>query len=148
MKTFHSNTLFLAVTGSILLLSIGISEAQSYRGKVKLRGVLVQRGQITEMSVNLEADRMVASNGDEIRMNAGGFYSRDSADVTGKYRGYLKRITSEYGNVKRQRQNNRVTVSRRAITFRDGRIRLRRPLNVNRPGRHRLRGEGRFTVRA
>ncbi|MCG8603337.1 MAG: hypothetical protein MI807_24550 [Verrucomicrobiales bacterium] len=147
MKTFSPSPILLACLSGALLLLPHSSEAQLYKGKVTLRGTLVQRGQITDMSVKLKGDPLTASNGDQIRMNAGGLYSRKSPVATGKYRGRLKRITNEYGDVERKKQKNRIRVSKRRIKFKDGKIRLKKPLRVNGPGRYRLRGQGMFKVR-
>lgn len=138
--------LSLAVASAVSL-STAFVTAETYRGKVNLRGVIVQRGETSEMIVKLSGPNLVASNGRIARMNAGGFYSINGTKSTGKYKGYLKRITNEYGDVVRKRQKNRIRVSSRTIRFKDGKIRLKKRLRVQEFGRTRIRGEGKFVIR-
>lgn len=146
----------LSPTSSLALLALACalpaipqqSSADVFRGKVTLRGVLVSRGQITDISANFRSDRMVSSEGQEIRMNGGGLYTLNSAIPTGTYKGRTKRITNNYGTIRRVSQKKPIRVSRRSITFPDGRIRLSRPINVTGAGRYRLKGTGRFRVNA
>jgi hypothetical protein len=146
----------LSPTSSLALLALACalpavpqqSSADVFRGKVTLRGVLVSRGQVTDISANFRSDRMVSSAGREIRMSGGGLYTLNSANPTGTYSGRTKRITNKYGKIRRVNQKKPIQVSRRSIVFPDGRIRLSRPINVTGAGRYRLKGTGRFRVNA
>lgn len=134
---------------SALLFSVQPLSAETYRGKVSFRGNILIRGQFADLSIrSLEGIGLKDSEGNELKWRATGLASGlTMGSPLGTYKGKLRSASSL--GLERDRDVLRRTfrVSGRTIRLKEGRIRLSRRIGPG-AGTYRLRGKGKFTVKA
>lgn len=149
MANFPSRFIFAAIA-SVALLPASVSKvsAEVFTGRVILRGSIVYKADTTEIAASLKGVGLSATSGDQINYNAGGVFASGSTKYLGSYSGKLRTIANNQGTIVRKKQLRPIRVTRRKIRFKDGVIRLKRPIRARELGTYRIRGRGFFKVSA
>lgn len=150
MTTYFSFRFFFPAIVSATLLAASVLQvsAETFRGRVDLRGSITYRGVANDIVVRISGTGLKASNDLETNYNASGLFESAGSDYLGSYSGTLRTVANNQGKVVRKKQRRPIRVSRRKIRFTDGTIRLKRPLRDRGLGKYRLRGRGIFRVSA
>lgn len=133
------------VLGASLLLLVPSSQAETYRGKVRLNGSVQSAARPSSLSFVMTG-RLTSPKSDQVATVTGGGLFRSTGDTVTDttFTGPLKINVNVAGKITRSRELTAVTVGRRSISFPGGRVRLARPINPNLSTKQRIKGKGNY----
>lgn len=132
--------------GAGFILLAPASQAQTtFRGDIRLRGSIQNEAKPGSLTF-IMTGRMTSPKSDEVATVTGGGLFRSTTDAidNATFTGPLKVNVNVAGDTTRTRENGRVTVSRRTITFPGGKVRLDRPVSPGLVTKQRIKGKGSF----
>jgi len=144
VKTISPLSASLLLGASILLLAPA-SQAETFRGKVLLRGTIQNEAKPGSLSFVMTGRLTSPKSNDVATVTGGGLFrsTTDAIDNT-TFTGPLKVNVNLAGKISRSRDRVTIKVNRRSITFPGGTIKLDRPINPNRVTNQRIKGKGDF----
>lgn len=132
--------------GAGLILAASAAQAQTtFRGDIRLRGSIQNEAKPGSLTFVMTG-RMTSPKSDEVATVTGGGLFRTTTDAIANtnFTGPLKVNVNVAGDITRTRDNARIKVSRRTITFPGGKVRLDRPVSPGLSTKQRIKGKGTY----
>lgn len=148
MKSILPLSAPLLLGASLLLLAPATQADTVFRGDVRLRGKIQNAAKPGSLSFVMTG-RMTSRTSDEVATVTGGGLFRSTTDAITKttFTGPLKINVNVAGEMTRTQDVSRIKVSRRAIRFPGGEVRLDRPIKGNIKSKQRIKGKGKYRCR-
>jgi hypothetical protein len=156
MKTIFSNAFLSPATVALLMVgAMPVLRAETVSGRITLKGEMQNAAKPGSISFTYSGQLTGAATGDKINVTGGGLFRSTSDEIDGAtfrgdlttYRRFPTTILQPGRMQKRILRNARVTVSKRFVTFPNGKVTLDRAIDGEREKVQKIRGKGtmRFT---